>query len=131
MLDNATSTVTSNIAHTHYTLSSREVASVSVTVDMNHTYSADVKIDLVAPDGTRETIRNGGGGSATYTGETFTNANATELDSFTRRVCKGDVVAGSGRYVSDRRSWNAGRMVTDSWIWRQYSDVRRTRAGIV
>ena len=82
MLDNATSTVTSNIAHTSYTLSSREVASVSVTVDMNHTYSGDVKIDLVAPDGTSETIRNGVGGSNTYAGETFTNSDTPELDNF-------------------------------------------------
>ena len=82
VLDDATPTVTSNIAHTNSRLSSKEVASVSVTVDMNHTYGADVKIDLVAPDGTQETILNGGGGGGTYTGETFTNSNTTELDSF-------------------------------------------------
>ena len=81
-INDLTSIVTSTIAHTSSTLSSREVASVSVTVDMNHAYSGDVKIDLVAPDGTRETIRNGGGGGGQYTGETFTNSNTTALDSF-------------------------------------------------
>ena len=88
-LNEVTPIVTSTIAHTSSTLSSREVASVSVTVDMNHTYSADVKIDLVAPDGTRETIRNGGGGGVTYTGETFTNSNTTALDSFTGVSARG------------------------------------------
>ena len=82
ILDDATSTVTSNIAHTNSRLSSKEVASVSVTVDMNHTYSGDLKIDLEAPDGTRETLRNGVGGGVTYTGETFTNSNTTALDNF-------------------------------------------------
>ena len=89
ILDAVTSTVTSNIAHTDSRLSSKEVASVSVTVDMDHTYSGDLKIDLIAPDGTRETLRSGSGGGVQYTGETFTNANNTSLDSFTGVSARG------------------------------------------
>ena len=81
-LTDTASTATSNIAHTNSRLSSKEVASVSVTVDMDHTFAGDVKIDLIAPDGTRETIRNDSGGGGQYTGETFTNANNASLESF-------------------------------------------------
>ena len=88
-LTDTASTATSNIAHTDSRLSSKEVASVSVTVDMDHTFADDVKIDLVAPDGTRETLRSGSGGGVQYTGETFTNANNTALDSFTGVSARG------------------------------------------
>ena len=38
-------------------------ASVTVAVDITHTYIGDLKIDLVAPDGTTKTLHNRSGGS--------------------------------------------------------------------
>ena len=44
--------------------SSGTVASVSVTVDITHTYIGDLKIDLIAPDGTTRTLHDREGGTA-------------------------------------------------------------------
>jgi subtilisin-like proprotein convertase family protein len=43
--------------------SSGTVASVSVTVDITHTYIGDLKIDIIAPDGTSITLHDNSGGS--------------------------------------------------------------------
>ena len=46
--------------------------SVSVAVDVTHTYIGDLKIDLIAPDGTTETVHNRSGGSTDDIDQTYT-----------------------------------------------------------
>ena len=46
--------------------------SVSVAVDITHTYIGDLKIDLIAPDGTTRTLHNRSGGSANNIDQTYT-----------------------------------------------------------
>ena len=47
------------------------VTSVSVAVDITHTYIGDLKIDLIAPDGTTRTLHNRSGGSADDIDQTY------------------------------------------------------------
>ena len=106
-LDAAHPTVTSNIAHTNYRLSSKEVASVSVTVSIGHDDGRDLKIELVAPDGTREIIQDRGVGHLPPSGKTFTNSNTAALDSFTG--------------VSARGTWSL--VVTDMYPRLDHGDL--------
>ena len=46
--------------------------SVSVAVDVTHTYIGDLKIDLIAPDGTTKTVHNRSGGSTDDIDQTYT-----------------------------------------------------------
>ena len=46
--------------------------SVSVAVDITHAYIQDLKIDLVAPDGTTETLHDNSGGNAHNINQTYT-----------------------------------------------------------
>ena len=46
--------------------------SVSVAVDVTHTYIGDLKVDLIAPDGTTETVHNRSGGSTDDIDQTYT-----------------------------------------------------------
>ena len=46
--------------------------SVSVAVDITHTYIGDLKIDLIAPDGTTRTLHNRSGGSTNDIDQTYT-----------------------------------------------------------
>ncbi len=48
------------------------VTSVSLAVDVSHTYKGDLKIDLIAPDGTTKTVHNRSGGSANDIDQTYT-----------------------------------------------------------
>ena len=52
--------------------SSGTVASVSVTVDITHNYIGDLKIDLIAPDGTTRTLHDREGGTANNIYKTYT-----------------------------------------------------------
>ena len=47
------------------------VTSVSVAVDITHTYIGDLKIDLIAPDGTTRTLHNRSGSSADDIDQTY------------------------------------------------------------
>ncbi|MBU1219029.1 proprotein convertase P-domain-containing protein [Myxococcota bacterium] len=51
------------------------IESVSVTVDITHTYAGDVTIKLVGPDGTEEVLQEKVGGSADDIKKTFAPAN--------------------------------------------------------
>ena len=51
------------------------VTSVSVTVDITHTYIGDLKIDIIAPDGTTRTLHN-------RSGNTINNIDKTYAPSF-------------------------------------------------
>ncbi|MFI5861858.1 S8 family peptidase [Streptomyces sp. NPDC051546] len=58
-------------------ISGNAPATLSVPVDIKHTYVGDLKVDLVAPDGTVYNLRNRTGGSADNIIQTFTvNASA-------------------------------------------------------
>ena len=46
--------------------------SVSVAVDITHTYIGDLKIDLIAPDGTTKTVHSRSGGGADDIDQTYT-----------------------------------------------------------
>ena len=55
------------------TVSDSETAtSVSVEVDITHNYIGDLKIDLIAPDGTTRTLHNRSGGSADNIDQAYT-----------------------------------------------------------
>ena len=51
---------------------SGNATSVSVAVNITHTYISDLKVDLVAPDGTTKTLHNHSGGSADNIDQTYT-----------------------------------------------------------
>ncbi|MEU3064094.1 S8 family peptidase [Streptomyces subrutilus] len=53
-------------------ISGNAPAALSVPVDIKHTYVGDLKVDLVAPDGTVYNLRNRTGGSADNIIQTFT-----------------------------------------------------------
>ncbi|MGW7434647.1 S8 family peptidase [Streptomyces sp. NPDC054849] len=58
-------------------ISGNAPATLSVPVDIKHTYVGDLRVDLVAPDGTVYNLRNRSGGSADNIIQTFTvNASA-------------------------------------------------------
>ncbi|MFD3324292.1 S8 family serine peptidase [Streptomyces sp. NPDC058701] len=54
-------------------------ATLSVPVDIKHTYVGDLKVDLVAPDGTVYNLRNRTGGSADNIIQTFTVNASSEV----------------------------------------------------
>ncbi|MEU9147128.1 S8 family peptidase [Streptomyces sp. NPDC048349] len=54
-------------------------ATLSVPVDIKHTYTGDLKVDLVAPDGTVYTLHNRAGGSADNIIKTFTVNASSEV----------------------------------------------------
>ena len=54
-------------------------AALSVAVNIVHTYQGDLKVDLVAPDGTLYNLHNGTGGSADNIIQTFTVNASSEV----------------------------------------------------
>ena len=73
--------------------------SVSVAVDISHTYRGDLVIDLIAPDGTARTLHSRAGGSANDIGRTY----APDLD--------GTGIAGDWTLrVSDRAGGDTGTL---------------------
>ena len=76
--------------------------SVSVAVDISHTYRGDLVVDLIAPDGTARTLHSRAGGSANDIGRTYT----PDLD--------GTGIAGDWTLrVSDRAGGDTGTL--NSW----------------
>ncbi|GGZ77479.1 S8 family peptidase [Streptomyces subrutilus] len=60
-------------------ISGNAPAALSVPVDIKHTYVGDLKVDLVAPDGTVYNLRNRTGGSADNIIQTFTVNASSEV----------------------------------------------------
>ncbi|MFF3427149.1 S8 family serine peptidase [Streptomyces sp. NPDC002602] len=60
-------------------ISGNAPATLSVPVDIKHTYVGDLKVDLVAPDGTVYNLRNRTGGSADNIVQTFTVNASSEV----------------------------------------------------
>ena len=56
-------------------LNSGKVADISITVDILHTYINDLKVDVVAPDGTTIMLHNLAGGSADNIKKTYTTSH--------------------------------------------------------
>jgi subtilisin family serine protease len=80
--DNAT--VESPIAVTGVT--GNAPATLKVGVDVKHTYIGDLKIDLVAPDGTVYTLHNHTGGSADNIAQTYTVDASSEVANGTWKL---------------------------------------------
>ena len=81
------------------------VKSVSVAVDIRHTYRGDLKVDLVAPDGTVTVLHNRGGGAEDNLIVTYTSA----LDGLRGVNAHGDWQLRVGDYTGQDigvfRSW--------------------------
>ncbi|MER5871775.1 S8 family peptidase [Streptomyces sp. NPDC002044] len=60
-------------------ISGNAPATLSVPVDIKHTYVGDLRVDLVAPDGTVYNLRNRTGGSADNIIQTFTVNASSEV----------------------------------------------------
>ncbi|MFB7465463.1 S8 family serine peptidase [Streptomyces sp. NPDC056224] len=54
-------------------------AALSVPVDIKHTYIGDLKVDLIAPDGTVYTLHNRAGGSTDNINQTYTVNASSEV----------------------------------------------------
>jgi len=69
-------------------------ASASISVNIIHTYKGDLKVDLVAPDGTLYNIHNRTGGSADNVSGTFTKNLTSEALNGTWQLRVNDNAAG-------------------------------------
>ena len=63
---------TQTVSDTMTVSNSGTATSISVAVDITHTYIGDLKIDLIAPDGTSRTLHNYSGGSTVDIDQTYT-----------------------------------------------------------
>ncbi|MFF8610427.1 S8 family serine peptidase [Streptomyces sp. NPDC015346] len=77
-------------------------ATLKVGVDIKHTYIGDLKVDLVAPDGTVYTVHNRTGGSADNIATTFTVNASSEVANGVWKL-----------RVNDNASQDTGRI--DAW----------------
>ena len=77
-------------------------SNASVSVNIVHTYRGDLKVDLVAPDGSLYTISNRAGGSADNLVGTYTFNLSTEALNGTWRLRVNDNAAGDVGYIN---SW--------------------------
>ena len=75
----------------------------SVTVAIVHTYQGDLKVDLVAPDGSLYNIHNRTGGSADNVNKTVTFNLSTEPLNGTWKLRVNDNAAGDTGYIN---SWS-------------------------
>jgi subtilisin-like proprotein convertase family protein len=80
-------------------------SNATVTVAIVHTYIGDLKVDLVAPDGTVRTLHNRAGGSADNINKTYTVNLTSELLNGTWNL-----------RVNDNAGGDTGKI--DSWSIR-------------
>jgi vibriolysin len=78
-------------------------SNASVTVAIVHTYQGDLKVDLVAPDGTLNNIHNRTGGSADNINKTVTFNLTSEALNGTWKLRVNDNAAGDTGYID---SWS-------------------------
>ena len=78
-------------------------SNTSVSVNIVHTYRGDLKVDLVAPDGSLYNISNRAGGSADNLVGTYTINLSTEALNGTWRMRVNDNAAGDVGYIN---SWS-------------------------
>ncbi|WP_226470399.1 proprotein convertase P-domain-containing protein [Luteimonas panaciterrae] len=75
----------------------------SVSVNIVHTYRGDLKVDLVAPDGSLYNISNYAGGSADNLTGTFTFNLSSEALNGTWKLRVNDNASGDTGYIN---SWS-------------------------
>jgi serine protease len=78
-------------------------STTSVVVNIVHTYKGDLKVDLVAPDGTLYNIHNRSGGSADNVTGTFSRNLTSEALNGTWKLRVNDNAAGDTGYIN---SWS-------------------------
>jgi len=99
ILDNAT--VASPITVSGRT--GRAGNNVSIAVDIVHTYKGDLRVDLVAPDGSSYNLHNRTGGSADNIQQTYTRNLASEKLNGTWKLRVNDNAGGDTGYIN---SWS-------------------------
>ena len=92
------------------------VTSVSVAVDVSHTYKGDLKVDLIAPDGTTKTVHNRSGGSADDIDQTYTPnfAGVSITGIWTLRINDNYAAADDGTLNSWTLTINSGSSSSDT-----------------
>ncbi|GAA0287454.1 hypothetical protein GCM10010302_27280 [Streptomyces polychromogenes] len=78
-------------------------ATLKVGVNIVHTYIGDLKVDLVAPDGTVYTVHNRAGGSADNINQTYTVDASSEVANGTWKLRVNDNAGGDTGKID---SWN-------------------------
>ncbi|AXE27593.1 protease [Streptomyces globosus] len=78
-------------------------ATLKVGVDIKHTYIGDLKVDLVAPDGSVYTLHNRAGGSADNINQTYTVNASSEVANGTWKLRVNDNAGGDTGYLD---AWN-------------------------
>ncbi|MFF4331089.1 S8 family serine peptidase [Streptomyces sp. NPDC048387] len=78
-------------------------ATLKVGVNIVHTYIGDLKVDLVAPDGTVYTLHNRAGGSADNINQTYTVDASSEVANGTWKLRVNDNAGGDTGKID---SWN-------------------------
>jgi serine protease len=79
------------------------LSSTQVAVNIVHTYIGDLKVDLVAPDGSIYTLHNRAGGSADNINQTYTVNLSSEALNGTWKLRVNDNAAGDTGYIN---SWS-------------------------
>ncbi|MET9882002.1 S8 family serine peptidase [Streptomyces sp. NPDC006430] len=80
-------------------------ATLTVGVNIVHTYIGDLKVDLVAPDGTVYTLHNRAGGSADNINQQYTVDASSEVANGTWKLRVNDNAGGDTGYID---SWKLG-----------------------
>ncbi|MGW5399490.1 S8 family peptidase [Streptomyces sp. NPDC003952] len=80
-------------------------AALQVGVNIVHTYIGDLKVDLVAPDGTVYTLHNRAGGSADNINQTYTVNASSEVANGTWKLRVNDNAGGDTGKID---SWSLG-----------------------
>ncbi|MBT2480642.1 S8 family serine peptidase [Streptomyces sp. ISL-94] len=78
-------------------------STLKVGVNIVHTYIGDLKVDLVAPDGTVYTVHNRAGGSADNINTVYTVNASSEVANGTWKLRVNDNAGGDTGYIN---SWN-------------------------
>ncbi|MBT2447717.1 S8 family serine peptidase [Streptomyces sp. ISL-43] len=80
-------------------------ATLKVGVNIAHTYIGDLKVDLIAPDGTVYTVHNRAGGSTDNISQTYTVNASSEVANGTWKLRVNDNAGGDTGTID---SWNLG-----------------------
>nr|WP_249040848.1 proprotein convertase P-domain-containing protein [Lysobacter maris] len=78
-------------------------ASATIAVDIRHTYKGDLKVDLVAPDGSVYNLHNRSGGSANDIIGSYTRDLSSEALNGTWKLRVNDNYYGDTGYIN---SWS-------------------------
>nr|WP_227978306.1 proprotein convertase P-domain-containing protein [Arenimonas daejeonensis] len=79
------------------------LSSTSIAVNIQHTYKGDLRVDLVAPDGTLYNLHNRSGGSANNIVTTYSRNLTSEALNGTWKLRVNDNAGGDVGYIN---SWS-------------------------